>query len=60
MNGKELRDESTEEKKRIWEEVDQAASRAPGWVVSRIMSRGQANNRDKAQGDTDAPDASSR
>jgi hypothetical protein len=47
MKGNELRDESTEEKKQIWGEVDQAASHAPKWVVSRIMSRGQADNQYK-------------
>ncbi len=55
MNGKELRDESTEEKKRLWEEVDQAASHAPQWVVARIMSRGQVDNQGAAQEDTKGP-----
>ena len=53
MNAKDLRDESTEEKKRIWEEVDQAASHAPRWVISRIMSREQVESQNKHQGNTE-------
>ena len=58
MNGNEIRDESSDENKKIWQEVDLAASRAPGWVVSRIKSRGQSPNRDGAYGNSQPPGAS--
>lgn len=48
MKRNSLRDESTSEGRKIWQDVDQAASHAPEWVVSRIKA--QSSSKDEGSG----------